>query len=244
MKTLGIILKRTNLGEADRILTIYTKDFGKIKAIAKGVRKINSRLAGNLEPYSMGEFMFHEGKSLETIVSVVSVENNHCLSEKCKDFATAHYFGELIDKLTEEDEKQPELFEIFRAAVSRLTGEESSVLIPFFELKILDCLGFRPQVYYCLDCRQKLLAEKNYFSATGGGVVCSECNHTGLPEISVDAIKIFRLIIESDISLVDRLKVDPKTVEEMKMIIGIYQDEIIEREIKSKTILKTLEDSV
>jgi DNA repair protein RecO (recombination protein O) len=244
MKTLGIILRRTNIGEADRILTIYTKEFGKIKAIAKGVRKINSRLAGNLEPYSMGEFMFHEGKTFETVIEAANIENNFCLSKDCKNFATAHYFGELIDKLTEENEKQPELFEIFRAAVSRLTGEESNVLVPFFEIKILDRLGFRPQVYYCLHCRKKLLDEQNYFSAEGGGVVCSSCKTGHLPKISVDVIKVFRLIIESDISLVDRLKVEPEIIDEMKKIIDIYQNQIIEREVRSKTILKTIENSV
>lgn len=241
IKTLGIIIKRSNLGEADRILTVFTKDFGKLKAIAKGVRKINSRLAGNLEPYSLSDFIFHEGKTFETVISTIPIRNSQYLADSCHDFATAHYFGELIDKLLPEKEKQPEIFEIFRAAISRICNDDNEFLRPFFELKILDRLGYSPQVYYCVHCRKKLLAGQNYFSAAEGGVICSECPSLGLPSISTAAIKALRIIVESEISIVDRLDIGIETVKELEKILDLYQKYIIEKELNSKEFLNRLD---
>ncbi len=241
IKTQGIIIKRSNLGDADKILTVYTKDRGKLKAIAKGIRRINSKLAGELEPYSLVDFQFHEGKSLDTVTSAVTIEDASVLAKSCEDFTKAHYFGELIDKLTEEGEKNSDLFEILRLALFRLCkGDDNPFLLPFYELKVLDRLGYNPQVYYCVRCRRKLLNGENYFSYQDGGVVCGECAKYGLPQISVNTIKIFRLIIESDISLVDRLKVDSETLLELENVLDKYTTNILERETKSKKILKSL----
>lgn len=241
IKTLGIIIRRSNLGDADKILTIYTKEHGKLRAVAKGVRKIGSKLAGSLEPYSLVDFIFHNGASLDTVTSAVIIEDASMISKSCSDVAKAHYFGELIDRLTEDGEKNSELFEILRLALFRLCrGDENPFLLPFYELKALDRLGYNPSVYYCVKCRHKLLAGENYFSYADGGVVCAECQHLGLPKVSVEAIKVFRLIIESDISLIDRLKITPEVVEEIERIIDNYVTYILERETKSKKVLKSL----
>jgi len=241
IKTKGIIIKRSNLGDADKILTVYTRDYGKLQAIAKGVRKISSKLAGSLEPYSLVDFIFQDGKSLDTVTSAVIIEDASIISNSCSDVAKAHYFGELIDRLTEVGEKNSELFEVLRLALFRLCQcDDNPFLLPFYELKTLDRLGYNPSVYHCVKCRHKLLARENYFSYADGGVVCADCQHLGLPKVSVEAIKVFRLIIESNISLIDRLKISPEVADEIERIIDNYVTYILERETKSKKVLRSL----
>ena len=113
-------------------------------------------------------------------------------------------------------------------------------MLPYFELKMLDKLGYSPQVYYCVKCRHKLLADKNYFSFSDGGVACEECRSAGFLEISVEAIKILRLIIESDVSLVDRLNIDLKLREEIENITDNYIKYILDRNLRSKQIMNKL----
>ncbi|TSC93946.1 MAG: DNA repair protein RecO (recombination protein O) [Candidatus Berkelbacteria bacterium Athens1014_28] len=128
IKTSGIIIKRMNYGEADRILTILTKDYGKIKAIARGSRKILAKLGGSLEPFCLVDFIFHQGKSfyIVTSASVKShFENIHSQIDK---IAKVFYIGELIDRFLPEGEKHQDIFELTKKFLEYLDLPSSSGL--------------------------------------------------------------------------------------------------------------------
>jgi len=141
-KTEGIILKRINYGEADRILTIYTKHYGKIKAIAKGVRKITSRKGGNLELFNHCVLFLAEGKNLDILTEAQVINSFSRLSKDLEKTAAAFYLVELVDQLTPERQANRQVFDLLVQTLNQLSECQTDKLIANFEIKLLRLLGF------------------------------------------------------------------------------------------------------
>lgn len=141
-KTEGIILKRINYGEADRILTIYTKHYGKIRALAKGVRRITSRRGGNVELFNQVTLFLHQGKNLDLLNEAQVVNSFKAWRRDLKKVAVAYYFAELVDKLTPEEQPNQAVFQL----LSRYLGKIGTAILPeltrSFEEALLRELGF------------------------------------------------------------------------------------------------------
>ena len=143
-KTEGVILKRLNYGEADRILTIYTKYRGKIRAIAKGVRKITSRKGGNVELFNHCVLFLAEGRNLDIVTEAQVVNSFSRLSDDLEKTATGFYLVELIDQLTPDGQVNRQVFDLLVQALSDLgtTNYELRTIIHDFEIDLLKLLGF------------------------------------------------------------------------------------------------------
>lgn len=141
-KTEGIILKRINFGEADRILTIYTKHYGKIRAIAKGVRKITSRKGGNVEAFNHVSLFLAQGKNLDIVCEVEVINSFKSWRKNLKKVGLAYYFCELVDKLTPDGQANRAVFELLREFLGRIGKESESELTRSFEERLLEELGF------------------------------------------------------------------------------------------------------
>ena len=147
-KTEGIILKRTNFGEADRILTLYTKHYGKIKAMAKGVRRITSRKGGNVETFNHVTGFFAKGKNFEILTEVITVNVFGDWRKDLKKVGIAYYFSELIDKLTPEAQPNQAVFQLLKDHLSKIQQGISLALVRGFEENLLKQLGYGiPQVH-------------------------------------------------------------------------------------------------
>ncbi len=231
-KVKGIVLKRSNLGEADRILTIFTDKLGKIKAIGKGIRKQMSRSAGHLEPFCLSNLVIAEGKSLDIITEAETIECFYYLRNKLELTNLSCYLAEIIDKLTVEHEKHPDVFELFLEALRNVNQIENNLLIAYFESKLLSDLGFRPELKQCIKCHKKL-GEINYFDYTDGGIVCQNCSSSG-EKITNNAIKLLRIFHKSNIENIKKIKIDKKIVNEVKLISQKYIDYISGQEFKSR----------
>lgn len=240
LKTQGVIIKRMDYSEADRILTILTLDHGKIKAIAKGSRKILSKMGGSLEPFCLVNFIFHQGKSFY-IVTSATVENYfEKIHTDINKTAKAFYIGELIDKFLEEEESHPKVFELFVKYLQALDDDNDEILIPVFSAKILENLGFRPVTGECLHCRKKLFPEQNFWDDVEGGVICQACHDKfgHGKKIDNDIIKILRLIFSEKFSVGSKLNIDEGYKKTVARILENYVEGVIERELKSKNFLR------
>lgn len=239
-KTQGIVLKRMNFGEADRILTILTERFGKIKAIARGVRKGKSKLAGHLEPFMFLDLQLHEGKTFYTVTgSVIGAEFSSIHSD-LKKTSQAFYLAELVDKFMPEHQKTDEVFNLFSKALGYLDKNERGFLLRIFELKIIEASGFHPELYECVHCKNKLIEGENFWDAVEGGVVCGNCQaktHHGR-EISNQLIKLFRLIEKSDFSILERLNIAKSLENEAENILSAYIESVLEKDVKSRGFMK------
>ncbi|MFH1535649.1 MAG: DNA repair protein RecO [Patescibacteria group bacterium] len=141
-KVEGIILKRRNLGEADRILTVFSKSKGKISVLAKGVRRITSRRAGSIELLNRVSMYLHQAKSFLILTEAESIQTYQKLKEDLTLSTYAFHIIELVDKLTAENQENPKLYEHLVNVLQRLSKNPRQILVRAFEAKILSNLGF------------------------------------------------------------------------------------------------------
>lgn len=160
-KTEGIILKRSNLGETDKLLTIFSKHYGKIRAIAKGVRKITSRKAGHLELFNHVLLFLNKGRNLDILTEAQVLNSFRSWRKNLKKVVIAYYFCELVDKLTPDEQANKEVFELLKIYLDKISTASLPELARSFEEELLDCLGFGvPQAV-----RQKRGSLKEYIES-------------------------------------------------------------------------------
>jgi DNA repair protein RecO (recombination protein O) len=234
-KTRGIILKRTNLGEADRIVTIFTEDYGKIKVVAKGVRKTLSKMAGHLEPFCLTRLSIVEGRNLDTICGA---EVEECFMGLRGDLAktqTCFYMAEIVDKMVEERSPHKEIFELLSLVFTHANDLNESLLISYFEINFLAEMGFKPELYECTHCQAKLTPGANNFDFTRGGLICDSCG-SGRP-VTDKTIKLIRYCLEHKFSQIKKIKVEKKVIKEIRDLTNYYLKHIHQKDFKSEKYL-------
>ncbi len=143
----AIILKRKNVGEADRILTVFSKQYGKLRLIAKGIRKITSHRAPHLEIFSQAEMMIHHGKTLDIITEAQTLRGFYQLRNNLALVNGCYYYCELVDFLLPEKQQHPDVYELFAQSLQALNSEEDIDIARSceqFALGIVRMLGFLP----------------------------------------------------------------------------------------------------
>lgn len=237
-KVTGIIIKRMNLGEADRILTIVTKEKGKIKVVAKGVRRTLSKLAGNLELFCLSNLVIVEGRNLDIVTAAeikkcfINLRGNLELTQ------AAFYFAEMIEQLSEEDEPHAETFNLLDDVLENLNTVQSEILIPYFEWNLLTELGYHPELSSCLECHQKVTEKETiYFSVTKGGIICLNCQKNDL-KITASSIKLLRLFLKHQIFSLSKIQLEEKVLKEVKKITRLYLNQTSDKEFRSQRFLK------
>lgn len=243
-KTPGIVLKRINFREADRILTIFTERFGKIKAIAKGVRKTKSKLAGSLEPFMLVDLQLHEGKTFFIVTGAVIVEELPKLHSDLVKTSQAFYISELVDRFAEESQHQPGIFHLYYNGLKSIEESSDKIILKIFELKLIEAAGFRPQLYECVHCKKKLEPGNNFWDEVEGGVICSGCQgkYRHGRAVSDNAIKLLRLIEKNDFTMAQKLKLSKILRDELDDILSRYIENILEKELKAERFMRELQE--
>lgn len=234
-KVKGIILKRSNFGEADRILTIFTDRLGKIKAIGKGIRKQMSRSGGHLEPFCLSSLVVAEGKNLDIITEAQTIECFFVLRSNLDSTQLSYYITEAIDRLTVEHEKHAEVYELLVEVLKNIDFRKN-LLLSYFEINLLSYLGFRPELEHCLVCQENK-AQKFCFDNIHGGIVCEDCSKNGL-KITLNGIKLLRLFLKNNLKGLEKIKIPDKNAVELRKICESYIDHVSGQEFKSRRFLK------
>lgn len=141
-KTEGIILKRINIGEADKIITVFTKHYGKLRLVAKGIRKTKSRKAGSLEPFNQVQLQVAKGRNLDLITEVQTLDSHQSWRKNLLKVTVAYYFCELVDKLTADNQVHQAVYELLRNALDQIGAADLKISVRNFEEQLLDELGF------------------------------------------------------------------------------------------------------
>jgi len=152
----AIVIGRRNVGEGDKILTLYTKQFGKKRVIAKGVRKISSRRAPHLELFSEGKITLHRGKSLDIVTDAESVCLYGNMSTTLEQVAMLYFVAEVIDKMTPENDPHEEVYYLLShtlRAITEMKKETAQVFLTDFCDRLLGILGFREMQFRSRDFR-------------------------------------------------------------------------------------------
>ncbi|MBI4285009.1 MAG: DNA repair protein RecO [Chloroflexi bacterium] len=242
-QTEAIIIKKTKLGEADRILTLYTPHMGKIQAVAKGVRRPKSKMAGHLELLTHSLVSMARGRNLATVTGSQTINSFLPLKTDLARSACALYVTELVDQFTPEHTEDTPLFQLLLASLERLCQDNNKDLVlRYFELQLLNKAGYRPQLQECTACHRPLEPVSNFFSAGAGGMLCPGCREqqSFAYPISVNALKVLRLLQNSDYATASRLRMTALLAAEVEDIVRGYLKYLLEREVKSAAWLDSL----
>ncbi len=243
-KTEAIILRAMNLGEADRVLTILTPRLGKLKVIAKGVRRPRSRLGGGLEPLGDVHLVLAVGRTFDVVTSVALEDPHLGLRNDLHSTAAAWYLVELTDRFCEGAADSHGAFVLLAQGLSALdAGAEVSreAIARWFELHLLDAMGFRPELARCLECGAEITPDGNFYSAAAGGVLCPSCGGGGAVvarTISPDALKVMRHLQRSELVGVLRLALAPALHREVERLLHATVSAVLERELRSRDFLE------
>ena len=243
-KTDAVVLKQMPLGETNRIITFYTREYGKIAAIARGVRRPGSKFGGSLEILNHVEAAFGRGRSLDSVNECVVINSYKHLRQNLTAIAQGIYIAELVDIFGEDRSANIRLFEILSETLSNLDRYENSEFwVLWFEFRLLHFSGFLPEFIDCVECRSPLDRSDHTFNPVAGGILCPLCADSDVNDqswvVSVTGLTVLRYFqrsleltlgqADADISVVDLLDV--------KTFLRIYMRYIAERDFKSTGFL-------
>jgi DNA repair protein RecO (recombination protein O) len=242
-QTEAIIIKHTNLGEADRILTLYTPDHGKVKAIAKGSRRPKSKFGGHVELLTHSSLLLARGRNFDIVTQAQSADSFLALKEDLKRMSCGLYISELVDAFTEEQLESRSIFTLLLETLHQLIeSKDTNTTLRYFELRLLDITGYRPQLQQCANCNTSLQPAVNYFSPSQGGVLCPDCafEEPFARRLSLNALKVLRLWQTCDYTTATRVHTNPELSLELEQAMRDYIRHLLERQVKSTAWLDRL----
>ena len=237
----AIVLSRFDLGEADRVMTLITPGVGKLKAIAKGIRRPTSRIGGSLEPFAELQVALARGRTFD-VVTQVSVGHAWLnLRDDLESAATAWYLAELADRSLEERHAAEPLYALLRRAYELLDAARRHARVArWYEMHLLDELGVRPEVDRCVECDRVLEADDRFrWVPPLGGVLCDRC--PGPPHdragLSLEALKLLKAYQRLDVAALAALRIQPAVERETEAALREFTRQALERDARSLAFL-------
>ena len=239
----AVTLSYTPLSEADLLVTMYTRDQGKIRAVGKGARRSTSKLIGHLEPLTVVKMSLANGRSMDIISQVEVIQSFSGLKDYLSGISKGLYLAELVDGFGAEDSPNPGLYQLMIDTLTFLESEpESDMPLRFFEFQLLQLSGLMPELYHCVECRIELEPDTHRFSPNMGGTLCLECNpeDAHLRPLSLRALKVLRLLHRSGIAEACRLSIDSSLGNELKSLLSTTVSYWLGKEIRSNSFIERL----
>ncbi len=240
----AVVLRHADWGEADRLLTLYTREQGFVRALAKGARKITSRKAGHLEPFTHVTIQLAKGRDLLIVTQVETINAFLPLRDDLEKTGYASYIMELLLRFSYEEEgANPSVFKLLVETLGRVEAEEDAWLpVRYYEMRLLDAVGFRPHLFECANCGREILPEDQFFSFMAGGVICPRCGE-GLPNlagISLETLRYLRHFQRSSYKDASRARPSPEVRKEAETLMQGYFTYLLERELNSPGFIKRI----
>jgi DNA repair protein RecO (recombination protein O) len=229
----GVVLRTIRLGEADRIVTLCTRERGKVRAVAKGVRKTKSRFGGRLEPISHVVLQCYEGRNgLDTVTQVETIDAFRQTREDFERIRRAMAMLEAVDNIAQEGEANPRLYQMLVGALRALEEQDSPLVVAAFFWKLLALEGVRPLLDQCAGCGE--VGELVAFDLTQGGALCRSCRQ-GMA-LSPEALVLLRRTLGGDLARVLQEPAGPATFE-VEHLADESLEIHIERRLRSRRLL-------
>lgn len=240
-KTDALILRRSNLGEADRVLLLATPA-GKRSVIARGARKTTSRLAGYIELFTHTRLLLAIGRNLDVVTQSTIAQGFPTLRSDLERLNSGYYVAELYDTCTVEQEENPQLFQLLVATFAALdTSRSVDLVVRAYELRLLHLIGYRPHLQYCAVSHQLLTKDANRFSPRLGGVLGPASVHADRDALEMDTrtFKLLRYLQREPFAAIESLQISAPVRTEAHYLLRAYITHILEREPGSSVLLNS-----
>jgi DNA repair protein RecO (recombination protein O) len=257
----AIVLKHSDFGEADRVVTLFTPYRGKIRAVAKGMRRPISKKAGHLELLCYSRLQIAQGRNLDIITQAQSIESFMQLRNQLWHMTCGFYLAELVDRFIEDDAQHLDVYNLLLQTLRTLESharevqqrgiqgiadgtpnyDRTQLLLRYFEIYLLSFIGYEPVLRTCAHCEAELQPRENGFNPSLGGALCPNCSHLWSQALSMNALKILRLLQRTEWSLVPHFRFDGLLHAEVKAATHSLLRFHLERDLKSWSFLEMLE---
>ena len=234
------MLRKLDYGEADRIFTLLTRTHGKVGAIAKGVRRPESKLGPSLELYGHVDVLLARGRGDLDVVAQVQRLPGTRIAGEVERMSHAALIAELAERVCEDRHPVDGVYELTVTALEELAREsDPRRASAYFLMSALDLLGYAPQLSVCASCEKPLPAKPAAFSPSAGGFVCDR-DDLGMPTTSLAAIKVLRLMAAGDLQTYRRLKLDDALMNEIEHVVTTQLEHHLDRRLKSLQFLHSM----
>ncbi|MEW5985580.1 MAG: DNA repair protein RecO, partial [Chloroflexota bacterium] len=233
-RTEAIVLRRSDFGEADRLLTLYSRDYGKVRVIAKGARKPQSRKTGHVELFMRTQFLIAKGRDLDIVTQAEMVEGYAAVRDDLARTTYASYFVELLDRFTVEGDKHVGKYNLLAEALGWLAHTHNLLVAArYYELRLLGLVGYQPQLFQCLSCGEPIQEQDQFFSAELGGLLCPNCQAADprARAVSAVAVKVLRFLQSRTWEAVSGLTLKRPLHLELENLLSHYVTYILERQL-------------
>jgi DNA repair protein RecO (recombination protein O) len=218
---------------------LYTRERGKLSAVAKGIRRPRSKLAGSLQLFSHASVQLAAGRSLEVVTQARALDTFYNLRNDMERYANGSYAAELLDALTDDGMADSALFGLLLSTLAALhSGADASTLIRAFELKLLTRLGYGPELDACTSCGAEIEGREQAFSVAQGGVLCGNCGKAaGGARLSTAGLQALRELRHMDTEAVAGRRLSATAGEELERFMRAFVDSHLDRPLRSSAFL-------
>jgi DNA repair protein RecO (recombination protein O) len=230
----ALVIRSREFGESDRVLTLFSRELGKLQAVAKGVRKPKSRQRAGVQLFTYGDFLIHRGKTLDTVSQCSPRESFPYLWNDLDRSFAATGISELLDISTLTAQPNPELFTLTLTCLFLMEQFDPALVLSTYALRLMMLLGYRPRLGECAECGVNISAERLFFSSAAGGTLCSQCRSIYSGRwVRAGSIAFMHQLIRADITKLDRLRWNTWMQQEILETLRLYLEYKFERPLKA-----------
>lgn len=234
IKTNGIILQESNMGDYDKMLTMLTPGYGKISCAAKGARRPKSALLAGSQFLCFGDYLLYQGTNTYHVNSCETIEMFYKLRTDLDKLKYASHITKIVYDVTNENENSYKILQLFLNTLYMIseTDENLDLIIAIFKLRLMCILGFTPSIRECKEC--KTTEELLYFSFKDSGFKCGACAKVdkSVMQITMATVDAIRYIALAPPKKIFSFKVKEETIKELEIISKIYLNQKLEKEYK------------
>jgi DNA repair protein RecO (recombination protein O) len=239
----AFVLRTYNLTESSKIVVLLTPERGKVRAVAKGVRRTKSKFGSSLEPinYVEAQVHFKEGRDLQNLSQAETRDSFPSVRSDLRRLGLALLMCELMEQFVQEGEEAQEYFFLLAASLNLLSSMSKNYnsLLIFFYLKLLAVAGLLPDLSRCAHCKNEV-REPSYLDAATGGVLCGACSVGSGEKLSAGSIRIMERMADMDLAMLERTRITSSAAEEMLNALNAYVIHHTGRQLKSAGVLRDI----
>ncbi len=226
----GFVFKKEDWLEADRVFSVFTKEFGRLEVFGKAIRKIASKLKGGIEIFHVCQLEFVQGKTKKTLTDALALQTFKTIPTSPEKAEIAYRIASLLEQFIKGEQKDEHILELITDAFVKLNNSPARQLVHlYFFWNFVAVLGYGPQVTTCVSCAQILQPANLSFSIKEGGVVCRNCAATkkDAEAIQPEAVTILRLILKKEWETLARLKMEKSVVSTISRVSESYKQHLL-----------------
>ena len=230
----ALVIRSREFGESDRVLTLFSRELGKLQAVAKGVRKPKSKQRAGSQLFTYGDFLIHKGKNLDTVNQCSPKESFPYLWSDLERLFSASCIAELLDVSTTSAQSNPGVFRLTLTGFFLLETVDPDLVLGAYTLRLMDLLGYRPCLGECAGCGADVGGESLFFSPEAGGTVCEGCRETySGRRIQAGSVAFMRQLLQADFAKIHRLRWNETMRQEIIKTLRQFAEHKFERPLKS-----------